>query len=132
MQKLPFRTGKPIRIAIWLSILLLYPLFSCEKDDICVDGDTPLLVIRFFDSTQPETPKAVSKLRVIGLGNGDPVPTIADRANLDQLLAVIQRGLEAGEAGRRQNRPEAAEGLFASLPGAVPSRSPQLRRSNRS
>ncbi len=43
--------------------------------------------------------------------------------NLDQLLAVIHRGLEAGETARRQEHPETASDLFASLPGAVPSRS---------
>ena len=28
---------------------------ACEKDDICVDGDTPLLVITFYDYTVPES-----------------------------------------------------------------------------
>ena len=57
-----------------------------------MDGDTPLLVIRFFDSTQPETPKAVNQLRVIGLGNGDPVPTIADRTSLDSIALPLRPG----------------------------------------
>jgi len=92
MQNLLLRSCKPIRIATWLSCLLLFGLLGCEKDDICVDGDTPLLVIRFFDSTQPETPKAVDNLRVIGLGNGDPVPTFADRSSLDSIALPLRPG----------------------------------------
>lgn len=92
MQKLFPRSCKPIQIATWFSSLLLFMLVGCEKDDICVDGDTPLLVIRFFDSARPETPKAVDKLRVIGLGNGDPVPTIADRTSLDSIALPLRPG----------------------------------------
>ena len=47
--------------------------------------------------------------------------------NLDQLLAVIHRGLEAGETDRRRDHRETAEDLFASLPGAVPSHSPAMQ-----
>ncbi len=58
---------------------------ACEKDDICVDGDTPQLVITFFDYAAPENAKAVPKLRVVGLGNGAPVGTFSDRSNRDSV-----------------------------------------------
>lgn len=92
MQKLLSRSCKPIQSATWFCSLMLFLLIGCEKDDICVDGDTPLLVIRFFDSAQPETPKAVDQLRVIGLGNGDPVSTFADRSSLDSIALPLRPG----------------------------------------
>lgn len=79
---------------LWFCGLLLIWVVSCEKDDICVDGDTPLLVIRFFDSAQPDNPKAVSQLRVIGLENGNPVSTFADRSSPDSIALPLRPGVE--------------------------------------
>lgn len=39
---------------------------SCEKDDICVDGTTPLLLISFYDFDNPTALKAPSNLVVKG------------------------------------------------------------------
>ena len=47
--------------------------------------------------------------------------------NLDQLLAVVHRALEAGESARRHVQGNTVDDLFASLPGAVPSRSPAMQ-----
>ncbi|MEN1785389.1 MAG: DUF6452 family protein [Bacteroidota bacterium] len=44
--------------------LWIFPYSACEKDDICVEGDTPLLVIGFFDVEDTITPKAVPSLRI--------------------------------------------------------------------
>ncbi|MEM9824872.1 MAG: hypothetical protein AAF985_27555, partial [Bacteroidota bacterium] len=41
---------------------------SCEKDDICVEGDTPLLVIGFYDITDT-TFKSVNNLRILSTDN---------------------------------------------------------------
>ena len=51
---------------IYTSIISLFLLLflSCEKDDICVEESTPLLIIRFFDSTDPDTYKKVTNLKV--------------------------------------------------------------------
>ncbi len=53
-------------------ILLLFVVIvhfsSCEKDDICVEGDTPFLVIGFYDITDT-TFKSVSNLRIKALDN---------------------------------------------------------------
>ena len=43
-------------------VLLLF--LSCEKDDICIEENTPLLIIRFFDNTDPDTYKKVVNLKV--------------------------------------------------------------------
>lgn len=68
-----------------ISALLVVWATACEKDDICVDGDTPQLVITFFDYTQPGNSRTVNKLRVIGLGKGTPVNTFGDRSNQDSI-----------------------------------------------
>ncbi|MGW9685846.1 DUF6452 family protein [Flagellimonas sp. 2504JD1-5] len=73
-----------------LPILLLAFLFiqlaSCEKDDICVEGDTPLLVIGFFDINNPEQSKDVPSLRIKEVILDNNVNTITDRAsNLDSI-----------------------------------------------
>ena len=48
-----------------LFALLTLVLFSCEKDDICVDGDSAILVIEFRDATDKESLKPVSGLTVL-------------------------------------------------------------------
>lgn len=68
-----------------LFILMGLPFIACEKDDICVDANTPLLVIRFYDFENQTEFKTVSSLRVIGIGNGTPVNTFGDRSTLDSI-----------------------------------------------
>ena len=63
---------------------------ACEKDDICVEGDTPLLIIRFYDSEDPTELKSVSSLRVIGIGQTDPVDTFTDRSSLDSISIPLR------------------------------------------
>ncbi len=58
---------------------------ACEKDDICVDGDTPLLILTFYDAQNPETPKSVSSLRIVGLGEDGPIDTFSDRSSTDSV-----------------------------------------------
>lgn len=76
----------------YLAVLVLIFLmsYSCEKDDICVDGDTPLLIIRFYDATDTLVLKAAPALRIIGLENGDPVDTFTDRASLDSVAIPLR------------------------------------------
>lgn len=73
------------RYFLGLSLLLLFPFLGCEKDDICIEGDTPLLIVRFFDASNPDSLKQVSGLRVTGIGNGNPVDTFADRSTTDSI-----------------------------------------------
>ncbi len=81
------------RYWILLIILLGILLFAaCEKDDICVDGDTPLLVIRFYDQQNPENFKSVSSLRIVGLGQDGPVNTFSDRSNIDSVGLPLRPG----------------------------------------
>ena len=63
---------------------------GCEKDDICVEGDTKLLIIRFYDSDNPDQFKPVSDLRVIGLDQENPVDTFTDRSDLDSIAIPLR------------------------------------------
>jgi len=48
-----------------LSLLLIaLSAASCERDDICIDDVTPKLIIRFYDSENPELFKQVVNLKV--------------------------------------------------------------------
>lgn len=76
---------------IKIVFLIFISIFSvsCEKDDICVDGDTPLMVIEFYDNAtlgaEEETLKAATKLRVVGDGQTVTVNTVADRTDLEKV-----------------------------------------------
>lgn len=54
---------KKILLSLTLLCSVVY-FFSCEKDDICAatTATTPALVIEFFDTENPETPKNVTNL----------------------------------------------------------------------
>ncbi len=53
------------KIAILIGILGC-SFSACEKDDICVDGDTPLLVVEFYDFENQDETKEVTTLVVRG------------------------------------------------------------------
>lgn len=61
---------------IFLLVSLVVVMAKCEKDDICVDGDTPLLVIGFYNVNDPESFKAVNTLRIRELSTGDSINDI--------------------------------------------------------
>lgn len=67
---------------------------SCEKDDICVDGDTPQLILTFYKITDPSQLSAVTKLRVTGIGKGTPVDTFSDRSNRDSIALPLRADAE--------------------------------------
>ena len=76
--------------AVLLYVLILVGVHGCEKDDICVEGDTPLLIIRFYDAENPLEAKAVTNLRVEGLGQENPVDTFTDRSTLDSIAIPLR------------------------------------------
>ena len=76
--------------AIILSLLILAVINGCEKDDICVEGDTPLLIIKFYDANNPTESKSVTNLRVRGLGQENPVDTFDDRTTLDSIAIPLR------------------------------------------
>ena len=81
------RNGK-IMVVFVVAIL---SLMACEKDDICVDGTTPLLVIRFYDVEDTLVVKAVSGLNVQGLLENEPKGVIPN-ATLDSIALPLRIG----------------------------------------
>lgn len=84
------RTNLKLFVSFGLGFFLLLLIgYSCEKDDICVDGDTPLLIIRFYDAADTTLVKPVNALRVIGLNQELPVNTFTDRTSLDSIAIPL-------------------------------------------
>lgn len=73
-----------LRIAL-IVLICLVGIASCEKDDICVDGDTPLLVVGFFDSEDTTQAKNVTALRIRALGQEEDVSTFTNPSNRDSV-----------------------------------------------
>lgn len=65
---------------------------ACEKDDICIDADTPLLFIDFYDVSDVETALAVTSIRVIGEGQSTVVQTeiLNDRTDLETISIPLK------------------------------------------
>lgn len=47
-----------------LLFIIIIAFSNCEKDDICVEATTPMLIIKFYDFTNPENSKEVNSLTV--------------------------------------------------------------------
>ncbi len=77
------------RFGILLPVLLSLLVLACEKDDICVEGDTPMMIVRFYDQANPDQTKSVSDLRVIGLGRNSTLNTFTDRSDLDSIALPL-------------------------------------------
>jgi len=58
---------------VFFVLLGILSFSACEKDDICIDGDTPLLVIEFFDVNDTTLLKDVPSLTVNGFIEPDSV-----------------------------------------------------------
>lgn len=83
------------KLQIWmLFFLAIVAMASCEKDDICVEGNTPLLVIEFYDVTDTAALKNVPTLRVVGVGQSVTVNTVADRTALNQISIPLKTNLD--------------------------------------
>ncbi len=70
----------------------MYSFAACEKDDICVDGDTPLLVIRFYDVADTTLLKSVSGLVVSGLASDGSVVGVIPNAGTDSIAIPLRIG----------------------------------------
>ncbi|WP_419210963.1 DUF6452 family protein [Maribacter sp. X9] len=82
-----------VRIGL-LFFLSIISIASCEKDDICVEGDTPLLVIEFYDISDTTALKNVPTLRVVGQGQSVTVNTVADRTALNKISIPLKTEMD--------------------------------------
>jgi len=53
---------------LFIILLLILAISSCEREDICIDDITPKFTIRFYDSEEPESLKRVSNISVEIIG----------------------------------------------------------------
>ena len=75
----------------FLILLSIISFSACEKDDICIEEGTPLLIIRFYDFENQTEFKTVPSLRIIGVGLTDSVNTISDRtSSLDSISIPLK------------------------------------------
>jgi hypothetical protein len=73
-----------------LSLLLIPISFvSCERDDICVDEVTPKLILRFYDTENPELFKQVVNLKVNISGNEEDYTNETITALTDSIALPI-------------------------------------------
>lgn len=84
---------RSFRIDILLFIGIL-AVASCEKDDICVEGDTPLLVLEFYNINDTSALKTVPTLRVVGVGQNVTVSTVADRTALNTISIPLKTDVD--------------------------------------
>ena len=73
--------------------ILLVAFSSCEKDDICLEATTPMLVIRFYDINNPENVKSVNSLTVWAINKDSiyenkAIDSIVIPLNLNEILTV--------------------------------------------
>lgn len=78
-----------LRTSFIVLLMVLLSISACEKDDICVDADTPRLIIRFYDATDTTQFKDVQNLVVRGLLSSEPQDTIANIA-LDSIVLPLR------------------------------------------
>ena len=57
------------KIVFFITIIII-AFSGCEKDDICIDADTPQLVVQFFDVDDRDELKEVLGLEIRGLEGG--------------------------------------------------------------
>ncbi|WP_350291352.1 DUF6452 family protein [uncultured Croceitalea sp.] len=84
------------RVLIVLIIMAVFINFSsCEKDDICVDGDTPFLIIGFYDASSEDTTvfKSVPNLRIRAIDNDSVFSsdTFSDRSTVADSVLIPLR-----------------------------------------
>ncbi len=78
------------KLKIFIIVLLGILSFSaCEKDDICIDNDTPRLVVRFYDAMDTTLSKDVQNLVVKGIDGSGLRDTIPNAA-LDSILLPLR------------------------------------------
>ncbi|MET1260399.1 DUF6452 family protein [Flagellimonas sp. DF-77] len=85
-------------VPVFLIIVVLCYFSSCEKDDICVEGDTPLLIIGFFDVNDTTLAKTVPSLRIVETSENIVVNTFTDRSSsLDSISIPLRITADATE-----------------------------------
>lgn len=80
-------------VFLFILVLTVLSIAACEKDDICVDGDTPLLVVGFYDLQDTSALKTVTSLTISGLLSGSAPQPVIPNVSLD----LVELPLRVGE-----------------------------------
>ncbi|MBT8237050.1 MAG: hypothetical protein HKP38_02180 [Croceitalea sp.] len=85
------------RLLPFLLVIVAFIWFSsCEKDDICVEGDTPLLVLGFYDINDTLVEKVVPSLRIKEVQQDTILNTFTDRSSaLDSIGMPLRLTVES-------------------------------------
>ncbi|MGB5554234.1 MAG: DUF6452 family protein [Flavobacteriaceae bacterium] len=75
---------------VFFIILCIISFSACEKDDICVDGDTPLMVIEFYDVNDTTLLKDVPSLTVNGFIAPDSVLTTIENTSANTVTLPLR------------------------------------------
>ena len=112
-------------------LLIVFGIGSCERDDICIDEVTPKLILRFYDSENPELFKQVVNLKVTIIGTdgeytNETINALTDSIALpirvDQDLTRYELMLQGSEALETEDNADtlqitySQEDLFVSRP----------------
>ncbi len=60
-----------------IALIVLLAIFGCEKDDICIEANTPNLIIRFYDAANPTQLKQVTNMYVWALNKDSIYQNVA-------------------------------------------------------
>lgn len=76
---------KPILYSI--IVLLIVSTISCERDDICPEdvSTTPRLILEFYDVSNQENKKTVTRLFVQGIDNAAALPGYSGTSNVNKV-----------------------------------------------
>ncbi|MEE9349393.1 MAG: DUF6452 family protein [Flavobacteriaceae bacterium] len=70
-------------------VFFIATLFSCERDDICIDENTPQLIIRFHDAIETDDLKSVSNLFVKVTNSLDEIVEINVIKTIDSIVVPL-------------------------------------------
>lgn len=80
-----------IKILLFVFIIAFY---SCEKDDICIEENTPHLIIRFYDKVNTSETKNVEQLKVSVKNSLDEIIDIGAITTTDSIVIPLNVDLD--------------------------------------
>jgi len=78
-------------------LVLFTTLISCEKDDICIEENTPHLIIRFYDNLDATSTKEVEQLKVTVKNSLDQEIQIGEIKTTDSIVVPLNVDLDYTE-----------------------------------
>ncbi len=98
---------KKVIVPILFLLITILAVFSCEKDDICLDSEakTSKLIIRFKDNNNHSLYKDATLLAIKGIGNAD----VIDFGTTDSIAIPLKTDLDLTQFEFLKNYEETTE-----------------------